>query len=76
MFTTATVGCPQPFDEPERWSSQFKDFTARCLVKDPSKRATAAELLKHPFLEQAADTRKVMQKILSEIFLQKAIGLM
>jgi len=76
MFTTATQGCPHPFDEPERWSDKFKDFTSRCLVKDPAKRATAQELLKHPFLEQAADTRKVMQKILSEIFLQKAIGLM
>lgn len=76
MFTVATEGIKKPFEEPNRWSSNFKDFIGKCLEYDPLKRGTATELLKHPFLEQAANTRKVMRKILSEIFLQRAIGLM
>jgi len=76
MFEHATVGKPHPFEEPEKWSPDFKDFITKTLEKDPAKRATVAQLLKHPFLEQAANTRKVMRKILSEIFLQKAIGIM
>lgn len=31
------------------------DFVARCLVKNQSKRATAEELLEHPFLKKATD---------------------
>jgi len=75
MFTVGTVGITQPFDEPEKWSNQFKDFISKCLAFDPNERGTAKDLLKHPFLEQAADTRKVMRNILSEVFLQRVIGL-
>jgi serine/threonine protein kinase len=34
-----------------RWSPEFVNFVERCLVVDPDKRATAAELLEHPFLK-------------------------
>lgn len=71
----SAVGVIEPFEDPERWSDNYKDFMARCLEKDPLKRASAGELLKHPFLEQAAHTRKVMRKILTEVFVQRAIGL-
>jgi len=71
----SAVGKVDPFEEPDRWSNNYKDFMSRCLEKDPLKRGTSAELLQHPFLEQASNTRKVMRKILTEVFVQRAIGL-
>jgi len=75
MFITGTVGAPHPLEEPAKWSNDFKDFISKCLEKDPAIRGTAKELLKHSFIKQAAHTRSVMRKILSGIFLQKALGL-
>ncbi|KAL6066966.1 non-specific serine/threonine protein kinase [Balamuthia mandrillaris] len=49
--------------EPEKWSSSFSDFIAVCLLKNPSKRPSAVELLQHPFLLQATVQRP--QSILS-----------
>jgi serine/threonine protein kinase len=89
MFITATRGISQPLEESSHWSSDFRDFITKCLSKDPKKRPSADELLqvlpsllfflliqKHSFLLQAANTRKGMRKILTEVFLQRAIGIM
>src|SRR4051812_13794681 len=35
------------------FSDQLHAFLARCLVKDPEKRASVAELLRDPWIEQA-----------------------
>ncbi|CAJ0584010.1 unnamed protein product, partial [Mesorhabditis spiculigera] len=44
---------PPTLKEPSDWSHEFNDFVIRCLVKKPDERATAAELLKHPFIVNA-----------------------
>jgi serine/threonine-protein kinase 24/25/MST4 len=37
---------PSPkLSDPTAWSPIFADFLAHCLVKDPERRATAAQLL-------------------------------
>nr|XP_023013766.1 serine/threonine-protein kinase hippo-like [Leptinotarsa decemlineata] len=41
---------PPSFREPDRWSNEFTDFVSICLVKNPEERATATDLLSHPFL--------------------------
>lgn len=44
---------PAPRLEGDQWSRDFKDFIAQCLIKDPDRRATAKELLRHRFIQRA-----------------------
>ncbi|PXF48509.1 Serine/threonine-protein kinase pakC [Gracilariopsis chorda] len=53
MFLIATKG-PPSLKRPEEWTSDFLDFINRCTALDPTKRATASEMLRHPFLKRAA----------------------
>ncbi|CDF38569.1 Serine/threonine protein kinase [Chondrus crispus] len=61
MFIIATEGPPR-LKKPDEWTSDFHDFIEKCTITDPSKRASAAEMLRHPFLKRAAD-RKHMGRI-------------
>lgn len=36
---------PPQLQQPEKYSKQFREFLARCLVKDPAARPTSRELL-------------------------------
>ncbi|KAK5579766.1 hypothetical protein RB653_009452 [Dictyostelium firmibasis] len=71
MFTVATDGATG-FDDPTLWSDCFKDFLSLCLKQDPAERATAEELLKHPFIKKA-DSRDNMENILKKIFLTNSL---
>ncbi|XP_004430417.1 serine/threonine-protein kinase 4 [Diceros bicornis minor] len=44
---------PPTFRRPELWSNNFMDFVKQCLVKSPQQRATATQLLQHPFVKSA-----------------------
>ena len=37
---------PPSFRNPDKWSSEFIDFVSQCLIKNPSDRAIAKDLLK------------------------------
>lgn len=39
---------------PDIFSDELKDFLTKCLQKDPMKRATALELLAHPWIFECA----------------------
>lgn len=55
LFVIATQGSPT-VKEPEKWSELFKEFLGMCLQKNQDYRATADELLAHPFLKKASQT--------------------
>lgn len=44
---------PPTFRNPDQWSPEFLDFVKKCLVKNPENRATATQLLQHPFIKSA-----------------------
>lgn len=56
---------PPTFKEADRWSSEFQDFVSRCLVKNPEERATASQLLQHPFI-QSAKSVSVLNSMIQE----------
>lgn len=51
LFLIPTSPTPT-LTNPGQWSKHFNDFLAQILVKEPEKRKSASELLKHPFLKK------------------------
>lgn len=49
-----------PPHPPLQVSPSLKGFLDRLLVRDPAQRATAAELLKHPFLAKAGPPASIV----------------
>ncbi|XP_065219198.1 serine/threonine-protein kinase 10 [Planococcus citri] len=56
---------PPKLDQPSKWSKEFNDFIAKALIKDPSQRPTADELLKLPFIHRDIDSKSI-RDLLSE----------
>mmetsp|Transcript_12109 Transcript_12109/g.29673 ORF Transcript_12109/g.29673 Transcript_12109/m.29673 type:complete len:375 (-) Transcript_12109:115-1239(-) len=56
-----------------KFSEACNDFLRRSLEFDPHKRATATELLQHPFLRLACD-RSTMKALLRRIFVSENLG--
>jgi serine/threonine-protein kinase 24/25/MST4 len=45
------------------FSREFRDFVDRCLIKDPAKRASAKDLLKHKFIRNAGRVEALQELI-------------
>ncbi|XP_052720135.1 myosin-IIIb-like isoform X3 [Crassostrea angulata] len=59
---------PQPqFANPDRWSEDFKDFIAKCLIKDFEVRPFTHDLLRHPFIAKLPDDTSQFRKRLREL---------
>ena len=54
---------PAPRLEGNKWSKEFKDFVAKCLIKDPDRRMSAKELLAHPFIKRAGKVEAMRELI-------------
>ncbi|XP_061674629.1 serine/threonine-protein kinase 3 [Syngnathoides biaculeatus] len=62
---------PPTFRKPELWSDDFTDFVKKCLVKNPEQRATATQLLQHPFISQAKPV-SILRDLITEAMEMKA----
>ncbi|XP_008677370.1 STE20/SPS1-related proline-alanine-rich protein kinase isoform X1 [Zea mays] len=52
------------YERDKKFTRNFKQMVAMCLVKDPSKRPSAKKLLKQPFFKQARSTDFIARKLL------------
>lgn len=55
---------PAPRLEGNMYSRELKDFVAQCLIKDPDRRPTAKELLRHKFIKNAGKTEALQELVL------------
>ncbi|CAH2268714.1 jg9560 [Pararge aegeria aegeria] len=55
---------PPSLEQPSRWSKAFNDFVAKALVKDPEKRPTSIDLLKHEFVSGDLDSKPLRDLLL------------
>jgi STE20-like kinase len=55
---------PPKLEQPSKWSKEFNDFVSTCLIKDPQKRPTCDELLKHPFINCTLDSKPIRDLLL------------
>ncbi|XP_076870200.1 serine/threonine-protein kinase 4-like [Brachyhypopomus gauderio] len=56
---------PPTFRNPDQWSEPFRDFVSQCLVKNPESRATATQLLQHPFIK-TPKSNSVLRALITE----------
>jgi len=73
LFLITTQGIPDLKDT-EKWSDEFKDFVKVCLHKDPFKRPTSEELLKHSFINKACDKSDLVKLSERAAQAKKAFG--
>uniref|UniRef100_A0A8C7GS28 non-specific serine/threonine protein kinase n=1 Tax=Oncorhynchus kisutch TaxID=8019 RepID=A0A8C7GS28_ONCKI len=62
---------PPTFRKPELWTDNFTHFVKKCLVKNPEQRATATQLLQHPFIT-AAKPVTILRDLITESMEMKA----
>ncbi|KJE97971.1 mitogen-activated protein kinase kinase kinase kinase [Capsaspora owczarzaki ATCC 30864] len=57
---------PPTLKDAKRWSSNFNDFVAACLVREEDARPTSTDLAKHPFLTSKASASRIILRGLLE----------
>ncbi len=68
----ASDDMPLPSVSAKDWSPLLLNFIARCLVRDPAKRATAAQLASDPFLEDVV-TQEELHSVIGALFMVQGL---
>ncbi|KAF5277351.1 hypothetical protein FQA39_LY06164 [Lamprigera yunnana] len=55
---------PPKLEKPSKWTKDFVDFISKALIKDPQKRPTCEDLLKHPFINCTLDSKPIRDLLL------------
>lgn len=64
LFLVPKEAAPKLQDQSKsRWTSNFHSFIETCLVKDPLRRPSALELLKHPFVDNSISVADVLHPL-------------
>lgn len=62
------LNAPPPHLPRDRdFSPEYRDFVRKCLIYNPSRRPSAADLLKHPFMERASDPSYIVDYVLKDL---------
>ena len=64
LYLIATNGKPE-IKNRSKYSQELIDFIEKCLVVEIDDRASAAELLSHPFLQKATNLASLKQNIIA-----------
>lgn len=62
------VNSPPTLTRPSKWSQELVHFLGKCMVKDPTDRCSAEQLLMHPFIKNFACSQQDYAK-----FIQRTI---
>jgi serine/threonine-protein kinase OSR1/STK39 len=49
------------------FSQPFRDFVRKCMNADPQRRASASELIDHPFMEKASEPSYIVDYVLKDL---------
>ena len=66
LFVIATQA-PPTLNEPSKWTADFQDFLRCCLSKSVARRATAKELLQHPFIVGASNDHSFLADLIARL---------
>lgn len=66
-----TINPSPTLKQPAAWSPECPHFLAKCVTKDPTKRASAAQLLLHPFMRRACPEAEFSAEVKKRIALNE-----
>lgn len=65
---------PPRLEDESKFSSAFVQFIAKCLVKEPSKRPSAKDLLQDSFITGASNDPSIFNGVIEEVREKIATG--
>lgn len=66
LFLIPSSPVPKLTDQ-KKWSKDFHDFISKTLVKEPEKRLSAEELLKHPFVSKKSASKSPLVPLVQRV---------